>query len=305
MNYFLGLDIGGTKTACVLADEQRELSRAHAGSSKVLRVGKAEAAMHLKAALDTVATQAGVALADITATCIGTSGVAVPEVVGWLREHMAMWVGGKLSLLGDEVITLDAAFPEEAGIVVIAGTGSNVIGRDRHGRTTSAGGWGPALADEGSGNLLGQQALRAMFAAIDRGEEPLLLQLVLDRLGLGTRDELVGVANAYGFSFADLMPVVLQAAHDGDRVAQATLERGGEELAGLVLQVIRKLSANEPGIENGMKIAGTGSVWKHVPEVSAALQRTLRNTYPQLEFLTESVDPLEGALWHARRLRVS
>jgi len=65
------------------------------------------------------------------------------------------------------------------------------------------------------------------------------------------------------------------------------------------------LSANEPGIEDGMKIAGTGSVWKHVPEVSAALQRTLLRSYPRLEFLAGSVDPLEGALWHARRLGVS
>ena len=173
MKYFLGLDIGGTKTACVLADEHGELCRARAGSAKVLRIGKAEAAMHLKEVLDEVSEKGGVALAEVTASCIGTSGAAVPEVTEWLREHMAKWVGGSLSLLGDEIITLDAAFPGEPGVVVIAGTGSNVIGRGRDGKTTGAGGWGPALADEGSGNLLGQQALRNAFAAVNAGEEPL------------------------------------------------------------------------------------------------------------------------------------
>jgi glucosamine kinase len=302
MRYFLGLDIGGTKTACVMADEHRILSRAQSGSTKVLRVGKEVAARNLREVLDAVSRESGITLPDVTASCVGTSGYSVSEVAEWLRGHMAMWVGGRLSLLGDEVITLDAAFPGGAGVVVIAGTGSNVIGRSRDGRTTGAGGWGPALADEGSGNLLGQQALRATFAAINAGEEPLLLSRVLDMLGLRTRHELVAVANAYGFSFAQLMPVVVQAAHDGDRVAQATLERGGEELAGLVLQVIGRLAANEPGIEDGLKIAGTGSIWKHVPEVSEAMHRMLLDTYPGLKFLPGSVDPLEGALWHARRL---
>jgi glucosamine kinase len=105
MNYFLGLDIGGTKTDCVLADEHGELSRAQAGSAKVLRIGKAEAAVRLKEALDAVSRKSGVALAEVTASCIGTSGAAVPEVTEWLREHMAQWVGGRLSLLGDEIIS--------------------------------------------------------------------------------------------------------------------------------------------------------------------------------------------------------
>lgn len=300
MKYFLGLDIGGTKTACILADEHKELGRAQAGSAKVLRVGKAEAKLNLREVLDAVSVESGVALSDVTASCIGTSGAAVPEVREWLEQHMAMWVGGSLSLLGDEIITLDAAFPQDAGVVVIAGTGSNVIGRGRDGRTTGAGGWGPALADEGSGNLLGQQALRATFAAINAGEEPPFLHRVLSKLCLQTKDDLVAVANAYGFSFAQIMPVVAEAARDGDSLAQRTLERGGVELAGLVRHVIDRLIAAEPGIDDGLKIAGTGSVWQHVPEVSDAMRRILLHSYPRLDFLPGTVDPLEGALWHAR-----
>ena len=300
MKYFLGLDIGGTKTACVLADEHKILGRAQAGSAKVLRVGKAEAELHLREVLDAVSYQSGVALGDVAASCIGTSGAAIPNVAEWLEQQMAMRVGGRLSLLGDEIIMLDAAFLQDAGVVVIAGTGSNVIARSHDGRTTAAGGWGPALADEGSGNLLGQQALKATFAAMNAGEEPPFLKRVLNMLGLHTKEDLVAVANAYGFSFAQIMPVVAEAARDGDSLAQKTLERGGVELAGLVRHVITRLSVAEPGIEDGLKIAGTGSIWQHVPEVSDAMRRTLLQTYPLLNFLSGTVDPLEGALWHAR-----
>lgn len=301
MKYFLGLDIGGTKTACALADEHRVLARASSGSSKVLRVGEAEASAHLREALDEVSAKSGVALADVTASCIGTSGSTVAKVTDWLRGQMAERVGGTLKLVGDEVITLDAAFPGCPGVIVIAGTGSNVIGRSSSGWMTRAGGWGPALADEGSGSLLGQQALRGVFEAINAGEEPLLLHRVLEHLGLRTKDELVGVANAFEFPFASLMPVIVQAARDGDHVAQATLRRGGEELAGLVLHVIGRLAKSEPGIENGLKVAYTGSILQNVREVADSLERVLLKNYPRLEFVPGTVDSVEGALYHARR----
>lgn len=300
MKYFLGLDIGGTKTACALADERQILGRSRAGSAKVLRVGKAEAAVHLREALDAVSAQSGVALADVTASCIGTSGVAIPDVTDWLREQMARRVGGTLTVVGDEVITLDAAFPGDCGVIVIAGTGSNVIGRSHSGWMTHAGGWGPALADEGSGNLLGQQALRGVFSAINAGEEPLLLHRVLEHLGLRTKDDLVAVANVLGFSFASLMPIVVQAARDGDAVARKTLQRGGEDLAGLVLHVVGKLAKAEPGIENGLKVASTGSILAHVREVSDAMQQAVLANYPRLKFIPGAVDSLKGALYRAK-----
>lgn len=302
MKYFLGLDIGGTKTACALADEQRILGRSSSGSSKVLRVGEAEASVHLREALDEVALKTGVPLANVTASCIGTSGATVPKVTNWLREQMAAQVGGTLTLVGDEVITLDAAFPGAAGVIVIAGTGSNVIGRNHSGWMTRAGGWGPALADEGSGALLGQQALRNIFAAINAGEDPPLLHRVLDHLGLKTKEDIVATANVLGFPFASLMPVITQAAREGDEIALATLRRGGEELAVLVLHVIGRLVGSEPGIEDGLKVACTGSIAEYVHEVPDAMQQTLLAKYPRLQFVPGAVDSVEGALYHARRL---
>src|ERR671935_277939 len=48
-----------------------------------------------------------------------------------------------------------------AGVLILAGTGSIVIGRDRRGRWARAGGLGPLLGDEGSGFWLGRAWLRA------------------------------------------------------------------------------------------------------------------------------------------------
>ena len=79
----------------------------------------------------------------------------------------------------------------------MAGTGSNVVGRTQAGELISAGGWGPALADQGSGHLIGLESLRAIFLAKDEERETLLLPAVLDFWQLSSLHHLVEYANAH------------------------------------------------------------------------------------------------------------
>ncbi len=106
-------------------------------------------------------------MASVTRTCVGTAGEGISLVTDWLRESFTARVGGALLILGDVEIALEAAFPGQAGILVMAGTGSNVVGRTTEGVMVPAGGWGPALADQGSGHLIGSESLRAIFLARD------------------------------------------------------------------------------------------------------------------------------------------
>ena len=61
-------------------------------------------------------------------------------------------------IVGDEVIALDAAFRGGPGILQIAGTGTNCIGRAPDGGRETAGGWSSRLGDEGSGYWIGLHA---------------------------------------------------------------------------------------------------------------------------------------------------
>ena len=58
------------------------------------------------------------------------------------------------------MIALDAAFQGGPGILQIAGTGSNTIGRAPDGSRESAGGWSSRLGDEGSGYWIGLHSVR-------------------------------------------------------------------------------------------------------------------------------------------------
>ena len=324
MALYLALDVGGTKTAAALADEERVLAQASSGSIKTLRLAPEEAAANLRNVLNRLQSQTGLHLPGaITRTCIGTSGAAAPGVRGWMEAALLDAVGGTVLLLGDEVIALDAAFRGGRGALVIAGTGSNIVGRARSGQMVHTGGWGPALADEGSGHWIGTEALRSCFRAIDAAEPstadavygdghrhlidpahlPLLLRRMMGSLGLETLGDLIGAANAPGFRSAALVPVIAEVARDGDPLAAEVLERAGQDLAGLVSAVIRKVEALEKAVSGQFtppKVAFVGGILSHLPEVRQAMHGGLRRRYPEITLQPEPVDPLEGALWHAR-----
>jgi glucosamine kinase len=159
--------------------KNENLARARVGTIKLLRVGPEEAGHHLTSGLIELAEASGVDLRTITRTCVGTSGVSVPLVADWIRSTVAATVGGELVLCGDQEIALDAAF--HVGVLVLAGIGSNVVGRTHDGRLTNVGDWGPVLDDVGSGFWIGHQALRRAFRALDERIATALIDRVLER----------------------------------------------------------------------------------------------------------------------------
>src|SRR6476660_7665456 len=67
----------------------------------------------------------------------------------------------------DAFIASIAAIGVDPGILLIAGTGSIVIGRDKDRAMFRIGGWGPHFGDEGSGFWIGREAVRAALRSID------------------------------------------------------------------------------------------------------------------------------------------
>jgi glucosamine kinase len=299
MSLFLAIDAGGTKTRCLLADETRVLGHAVTGSIKLMRVGEAEATTRLRAMLAEVSLTAGVDLKEVTQTCIGLAGLSIDTVRNWAEREISSIVGGKLLLAGDDEIALDGAFREGPGILIIAGTGSNVLGRTADGTVYHAGGWGPALGDEGSGFWIGQEALRAAFWARDRSVPTTLLAAIQKLWGTKSIGEIVEKANAHpGPDLPALAPIVVQCADAGDELAAAILQRAGIELAEQVALVALKMK--ESGSRRKIEAAYTGSVLEHIPQVRTAMIGALKKNSRNVVVREGAVDALEGALWRAR-----
>jgi glucosamine kinase len=299
MSLFLAIDAGGTKTTGVLANEKEVLARATTGTVKLMRVSEAEANSRLRGLLSELSLKAKVSLADIQRTCVGLAGYTIEAVREWAAREIGDVVGGELVICGDQEIGLDAGFKGGEGILLIAGTGSNMIGRTADGTLYYAGGWGPAIGDEGSGYWIGLEALRAGFWARDRDVPTMLLVEIGEFWKTESIGEIVEKANERpGPDFASLTPIVVKCAEQGDELANAVLERAGQELAEQVSLVSLKML--ETGTDGEVRLAYVGSVMEHVGIVRESLVRSLKQSAPRVRVMDRAVDPLEGALWRAR-----
>lgn len=301
MAFFLAVDAGGTKTDFVLADETRVLARHRTGTIKRLRTDAETARRNLEAGLAALSETSGVAMTDVSRTCIGTAGESVPMVADWLRETFETRVGGRLLLLGDVEIALDAAFRGGPGVLVLAGTGSNVAGRTPSARMATCGGWGPVLSDQGSGHAIGLRALRSIFLAIDQERSTTMLDEVSAFWKVSSLGSLVEYANRTPApDVSQLAHLVVACAEQGDTVAQEVLAREGQELAYLVKLLIHRLRKLEGDSNFVPPVAFAGSIMDRVQPVRDALVASLHEEFPTLQASPGVVDPIEGALWRAR-----
>ena len=301
MAFFLAVDLGGTKTEYVLADETRELARVRGGTIKRMRTDVATADENFAKAIKELETESGISLRQVTRSCVGAAGITVALVTDWIRKAFEQHIGGSLILVGDVEIALDAAFFGGPGVLVMAGTGSNVAGRSASGKLTTVGGWGPALSDQGSGARIGQQALRDMVLARDEERETSLYPEIMKLWNLSRFDELVGYANQIPSpDFTKLAPVVVACAEAGDIVAKGVLRREAEELAHLARLVIERMRREDSQPDWVPDLAFTGSILEHVVPIREGIVEALRREFPTLRVVPGVVDPTLGALWRAR-----
>ena len=138
-------------------------------------------------------------------------------------------LAGRVLVVPDAQAALLGALDGQAGVLILAGTGSIAVGRDDRGRWTRAGGLGPLLGDEGSGFWLGREWLRA----ISRGED------ILPALALLRSRNPVG-------RIAALAPGVIRRARRGNRDARRIVSVGQAALAAHIVDIARRLHLSSP-----------------------------------------------------------
>lgn len=302
MGFRLGIDGGGTKTECVLADETGTiLARATAGPSNLLCISEEAVRTAFSDAIDSTFAAAGVKPAPVEAVCAGLAGAGRAEVRERATRLLARLVrAGEIFVTSDVEVALEAAVGPGAGVIVIAGTGSMAFGRTETGQQARAGGWGPAVSDEGSATDMGRGAVRAVLAARDgRGPATVLSAHVLEVLGVSAVDDLPLALDAKPFErFAALFPVVLEAARARDAVALGILESAARDLAELAGTVIRVLSFGE----RQFVLAYSGGVFKRFSMFDELVERRLRALSEKALVRWPDVSPGVGAIRLAERL---
>lgn len=275
---YLGIDGGGTATRAVVVDASGGVcGRGTAGGANQEVIG-------LDAAVEAVRTAAHAALAEagaaspVSAAWIGLAGVDTPADAQGFRPSLAP-LAGDLRITNDAELLL-GALPHGAGLALIAGTGSVVLGRNARGRTARAGGWGHIFGDEGSGYALGVAALRSVARAADgRGEPTTLTPAVFRALDVAAPSAIIARVhqNWDKPTIARLASLVVATAEAGDGVARALLWQAASDLAEQAHAVMRALvlEAPEGADQAPIPLALGGGLLLEAPPYRALVLRAL------------------------------
>src|SRR5438874_12037824 len=139
--HVLGIDAGGTKTLCLLADDRGTIvSEGRGPGANLQTVGEAAVERVLR---EVIARAIGDRAITPAAICLGIAGVDRDDEGAIVRGIMRrIGHGSRHVVVNDGLIALVAGAGAAPGIVIIAGTGSIVYGRSSGGEVARAGGWG-------------------------------------------------------------------------------------------------------------------------------------------------------------------
>jgi N-acetylglucosamine kinase-like BadF-type ATPase len=294
--HVLGIDAGGTKTVCQLANEHGEvLAEARRGGANLQASGELEVEKVLYEVMEEAIGDHDVRPAAI---CLGIAGVDRPDDARVMQALMRR-IGHKAKVLvvNDALIALEAGAPDgQPAVVIIAGTGSIAYGRNERNQSARAGGWGYMLGDEGSGYWIGRAALRAVLRQADRrGPATLLTGLLLNYYGVGHAQDLIAQVYHGGLrpsAIAALAQCVQGAFSDGDAVAIGILRGAADQLESSGLSVAKRLEL----VGSDFPFVLSGGIYRAVPWLEQELTRRLQLASPRSRTILLNDEPAGGAV---------
>jgi N-acetylglucosamine kinase-like BadF-type ATPase len=316
--YVLGIDGGGTKTVGVITDQKGNLL-AHeiVGATNPNSVEEGHVTKELSRLFESLKKQNEKAFAKLIAVFAGMSGVdrtdgkqTITEVLEFLLPKTV-----KINVDHDGVNALFSGTLGQAGIVNIAGTGSITFGIDEYGNRKRAGGWGYLFGDRGSGFSIGRDALQHAFDAYDGcGKETLLTQLIEESTFSRSLPELIPSIYKMGEArklIAPLSQIVVQAADQGDEIAQYILEKAAKEMViGIRCLLTHFFRGRNKYLKSKIPVVLTGGVYRRSDWFIPTIEKELASEeqYNEIDIVVPVVPPVAGGLaaaWRSVDVEVS
>ena len=243
MQYYLGIDGGGTKTAALILNEAgAECGRGTGGPGSLAVCDDAALRQALRDAVQSARQAANIAPDDLsfTAVCAGMAGYSLEA----RREAFADILRAEITAVSYAVVpdyraAWQGATGGTPGLVVIAGTGAVTYGCNAEGREWREDGLGFLLGDRGSGFDLGLQALRHALESLRLSQRDALTETVLNYTHAALPNQLMQWLYD-GFSparVAGLAPHIGALADTGDPESRLLLAEMARRLRHAVRQV--------------------------------------------------------------------
>jgi N-acetylglucosamine kinase-like BadF-type ATPase len=304
MKYIIGIDGGGTKTECAVADLSGKIFHSNLGKpSNFLAIGIDAAVENLFELIEGALFKIESDFSDIETLLIGTAGAGREEDARLLESKFNDYTQGEgikiksVKVVSDSRIALEGAFSGRAGCILISGTGSILYAKDKNNFIHRNGGFGRMIGDEGSGYSIGRKGLAAVAKELDgRGKTTLITQLLNKKYNISSAPDLIINVYKNNFDIASAAETVLAAADDKDSVALQILNEEVDELLLHINAVMEKMKSKK------LDIVFTGSLIANKNIYSDMLRKRIDDKYSSVKIKQPDNTPVIGAILLAKEL---
>lgn len=297
MPFFLGADLGATKTHILISDESGcVLGFGESGPGNHETVGYDGMYESIYDAMEQALQTAGLSKKQITGAGLGVAGY------DWASEYdiidqtiRRLGLSAPFTFVNDTVPGLVAGAKDGWGVAVVSGTGCNCRGWDkdhkREGRVTGYG----VLMGEGAGGseLLFRTMQFVCYAWTKRIAMTKLANAFIEYSGAQNLEDLIEGYTAGRYKIgAEAAPLVFQVAGEGDTCARDIIRWAGVELGEMTNAVIRQLEFEELAFD----VVLTGSMFEGGALLIDPMRETIHQFARKARLVRLTVPPVIGAL---------
>lgn len=296
MRYYLGADLGATKTHTLIMDETgRALGFGESGPGNHESVGYDGMFQAMQSGMEQALRAAGLNKEEITGAGFGVAGYDWPSEAQITSETIRrLGLSAPFTFVNDAVPGLVAGAEEGWGVVVVSGTGSNCRGWDReHKREGRVTGHGVLMGEGAGGTELLHRGMQLIgYAWSKRGPSTALADAIVRHVGAKDLEDLMRGYTTYEFAIgAEAAPIVFHIAQEGDRVAQELIYWAGCELGEMANAVIRQLEFENLEFD----VVMTGSMFEGGARLIEPMRQTILKVAPKARIVRLNLPPVLGA----------
>jgi N-acetylglucosamine kinase-like BadF-type ATPase len=294
--YFLGMDVGSSKTHALIADETGQcVGFGKSGGGNHQNVGYEGLEDVLKKSFAGALKMSGVEKAHVAGAGFGVSGCDFPSDRNpHLQAIASLDLSCPVEVVNDGMNGLLAGATRGVGVNVTAGSSNNCRGRNKAGREGRIVGNGALFGEYGGAHEIAPRGLQMVsYAWIKRIPQTTMTQIYIE--ALGARDEMdlmEGLSNGQYHLFPYLAVKIAEAARAGDDAAREVMRWAGEELGWLAIAVARQIEMENDEVE----IIQSGSVFEAGELITAPMKGLVLKHCPRAKLIRLEGPPVVGAV---------
>ena len=296
MKYFLGIDVGSSKTHALIVDESGQcVGFGKSGGGNHQNAGYDGTQRVLQESFDGALKISGVDKAHIAGAGFGVAGYDFPsDREGHLKAISALGLACPVDVVNDGTNGLLAGATRGIGVNVTAGSSNNARGRGRNGQEGRIVGNGIQFGEYGGAVEIVYRALQMVnYAWIKRIPPTALTKVLMDGVGASSEIDLMeGISNSQYHLFAYLAIRIFETARAGDAAALDVLRWTGEELGWLAVAVARQIEMENDEVE----IIQSGSVFEAGALITEPMKELVLQHCPKAKLIRLDGPPVVGAV---------